>query len=155
MDTRIERKDQRDGAASAPQYPNPSQDIAQQTAVPEHHHSRLKLLVVILVILGLIIVVISGRLAVLAASRTRNNPGRTASTAVAAAPVVDEASPRAPKFPALRVEAINYRGDKSTAVINGQTLQLGDSLQDVTIVAITPSTVTVSMNGRVKVLTNR
>jgi hypothetical protein len=152
MQTKIESTEARD-AQLVREGVNTSTNIDLPSTLPVDHQGRLKMLTAVLVVLGIIIIAISGRLAVLAATRTaKSGAGQTTSVS-AMPPGLDEASPRRTKFPALRLEGITYRGDKSTAVINGKTFELGDYLQDVTVVGITPSTVTVSMDGRVKVLT--
>ncbi len=142
----------RDPKTPAEETINPANGAALPSTPAVDDQGRLKMLIAMLVVLGIVIIAVSGRLAVLAATRTaKSGAGQPAPSIMPAG--LDEASPNRTKFPALRLEGISYHGDKSTAVINGKTLQLGDYLQDVTVVGITPTTVTVSMNGRVKVLT--
>jgi hypothetical protein len=153
MRTKIESTEARDAQSPVREDLNTSNTIDLPSTLPVDHQGRLKMLTAVLVVLGIVILAISGRLAVLAATRTAKSGAGQPASASAMPLGLDDASPRRTKFPALRLEGITYRGDKSTAVINGKTFQLGDYLQDVTVVGISPSTVTVSMNGRVKVLT--
>ena len=151
MQTKIESTEGRDAQTPVGEAVNTNSHLP--STLPMDHQGRLKMLTAVLLVLGIIIVAISGRLAVLAATRTAKSGAGQATSVAPMPPGLDDASPRRAKFPALRLEGITYRGDKSTAVINGKTFQIGDYLQDVTVVGISPSSVTVSMNGRVKVLT--
>ncbi|MCL5098775.1 MAG: hypothetical protein M1608_14840 [Candidatus Omnitrophica bacterium] len=62
-------------------------------------------------------------------------------------------TPPPPVFPALKLEGIAFRPTKSSAIINGQILYVGDAWHGVRVVAIDRQTVTVDLDGQRKVLT--
>lgn len=63
----------------------------------------------------------------------------------------------APKatFPPLELQGLVVNGAKSSAVINGQVLAIGERIGDVVLVAVNPEYVTVGLEGQVKWLVLR
>lgn len=55
-------------------------------------------------------------------------------------------------FPELELKGAVCNGAKSTAVINGQVLQVGESIEGVKVIAIDQSTVTIELAGVTKEL---
>jgi Type II secretion system protein B len=88
------------------------------------------------------------------------NPREPAAPAVVVAPTPPPPAetnkppppPPPPEFPSLNLEGFVYNGARSTAVINGKTVQLGESVSGVTVVAIEPDGVTVEFQGERRVL---
>jgi hypothetical protein len=66
------------------------------------------------------------------------------------APVATPAPPPQPAFPELKLKAIFYRRVNPMAMINNQTLGLGDTIDGVRIIKIEPQQVTVELNGQTK-----
>ena len=56
------------------------------------------------------------------------------------------------KFPPMKVTGIVYNGDKSTAVINGRTVQVGEMIEGVRVVSIKPGVITLELSGKTKEL---
>jgi len=53
-----------------------------------------------------------------------------------------------PTFPALTLKGLICHGPRSTAIINGLTVRLGEKIEGVRVVAIERSGITVEMDGR-------
>jgi len=72
---------------------------------------------------------------------------------VAAVPV-KKPLPPAPEpevvFPELKVQGVVCSGAKSTAVVNGRTVQLGEQTEGVRIIAINPEGITVELSGKTR-----
>ena len=93
-------------------------------------------------------------------ARTEARPVEIAAVPVvttpAPAPPVTTASTAAPTpaggFPALKLQAIVYRLNNPSAMINGKTVGVGDYLDDVKIVKIDRTRVTVELNGQSRIL---
>ncbi len=58
-------------------------------------------------------------------------------------------------FPPLELQGIVVNGAKSSAVINGQVLCIGERLDGVALVAVDPEYATVELAGQTKWLTLR
>lgn len=58
-------------------------------------------------------------------------------------------------FPPLALQGIVVNGAKSSAVINGRVLHIGEQLSNVVLVAVTPEYVTVELEGQTKWLVLR
>ena len=56
------------------------------------------------------------------------------------------------QFPPMEITGLVWNGEKSTAVINGRTLQVGDMFEGVKVVGFTSNAVTVELNGATKTL---
>jgi MSHA biogenesis protein MshK len=52
--------------------------------------------------------------------------------------------------PKFRLSAIIYTAVRPSAIVNGQTVNLGDYVDGATVVGITPTTVTLELNGHRK-----
>lgn len=91
----------------------------------------------------------------------------TSSTTTSAAPVVAPtnpttappaivevpAKPAGPRaFPELKLQGIYYRIKDPSVMINGKTLEIGDLINDVTVIRIERKEVTVELDGQQKVL---
>lgn len=61
-------------------------------------------------------------------------------------------SPTPPTFPALKLQGIYYRRTNPTAMINSQNVGIGEMVDGVQVVAIERMTVTVELEGHMKVL---
>ena len=71
----------------------------------------------------------------------------------AAPPPVKVARLRPPvKFPPLKLQGLAVNGDKSTALINGEVLYLGDGIGKVRLVGVEPEQVEVELDGQTNVL---
>lgn len=65
-------------------------------------------------------------------------------------------NPGAPvQFPPLRLQSIYYRPADPSVMINGKTLYVSDEINGVTVVDISPSSVTLVLSGRTNILTLR
>jgi putative nucleotidyltransferase with HDIG domain len=73
-------------------------------------------------------------------------PRKSAASEAPPAPVVEDA------FAKLKVQAIMYNGKKSSLVINGRSLRVGDEVDGVRIVAVQPNEVTLEKAGAQRVL---
>jgi hypothetical protein len=71
--------------------------------------------------------------------------------------IVVEARPAAPVvvFPELQLEGLTLNGAKSSALINGQVLFVGEEIGRVKLLAIEGNRATVGLEGQTKVLTMR
>ena len=58
-------------------------------------------------------------------------------------------------FPALRLQSIVFQGSRSTALINGKVVCIGEDVELVQVVAIQPDHVTVALQGQTKELSLR
>jgi hypothetical protein len=77
------------------------------------------------------------------------NDGPASARGAATAAIAEESEPT----PALRLQGIFYRPSKPSAVINSQTVFIGDSIAGGKVKAITRDSVTLFVNGETKVLT--
>ncbi|HHY84159.1 MAG TPA: general secretion pathway protein GspB [Verrucomicrobia bacterium] len=75
-------------------------------------------------------------------------------------PVVQKSEPPPPpppapplEFPTLRVRGLVCNGDRSSAVINGRTVQVGEVIEGVTLVAVEEDSITVELQGQRKTIT--
>jgi len=76
-----------------------------------------------------------------------------AATATNVPPPSVAPQPKAP--PAFRLNGIFYTTVRPSAIVNGQTLQLGDEVDGATVVAIGRTTVTLQIDGQRKTYTLR
>jgi hypothetical protein len=61
-------------------------------------------------------------------------------------------APQAPPAPAYKLQGIYWRPTRPSAVVNGKTVYVGDRVEQARVTAIEQDTVTLSVNGRSKVL---
>lgn len=81
-----------------------------------------------------------------ALSRSQSKPVTRVAQAVSAPP------PEATVFPHLKLEGIVFQGAKSSALINGKVLALGDDIEQAQLVRIDPDHVAVTLQGQTNVL---
>jgi hypothetical protein len=88
------------------------------------------------------------------ATAPATKPGATAPTAKPGPAPAQTVASTAPGFPTVRLDGIFYRLSKPSALINGKTVYVGDTLQDSTvkIAAIDRTNVTLEFQGHTKVL---
>ena len=55
-------------------------------------------------------------------------------------------------FPALKLQGINFNGAHSLALINGTTLAIGERVDQVRLVSVSPDKATVEMGGETNLL---
>jgi hypothetical protein len=84
-------------------------------------------------------------------------PGQTAAAvapstapAIAASPLAQPAGPR--PFPELKLQGIYYRLRDPSVMINGQTLEIGDLVENARVIRIERKEVTLELDGQQKVL---
>jgi hypothetical protein len=104
---------------------------------------------------GVILILSAAILSYFAASRHRPEievrarpPAIVVIAPTNAVPVTNE--PPVVSFPPLELQGFIVNGAKSSAVINGQMLTIGEQLGDVVLVAVTPDYVTVGLGGQIK-----
>lgn len=72
---------------------------------------------------------------------------------VKAEPEPTNAPPKRVVFPAMKVQGVFYRSSTPSAIINGQSYNVGDHLGEVVVKAIDRTSVLVELGGEVRVLT--
>ena len=93
---------------------------------------------------GIIMIISAGMLYSLNASHiARHKPAITRAVAIAKAPVV---------FPALALQGLIFDGAKSSALINGHVVGIGEGIGNVKVVAINQDHVEVELEGQTKML---
>jgi len=88
---------------------------------------------------------------------TENTPASALPLPTSTSTPFDVARPPAPvsTYPRLRLQGIFYRQGDPFVIINSQTLTLGDQVDEVTIMDITPDSVVLRWKGETKTLTLR
>jgi hypothetical protein len=85
-----------------------------------------------------------------ARAKTPEPPPQIVQTQVVQTPVVQ--TPVVLSFPSLELEGLTINGARSSALINGQVLFIGDAIGMVELVSVDEDQVTVCMGGQTNVL---